>query len=144
MTTSAKLDGVAQTLVHDADADLVVLSVCAFATCSADEESVTMCQDELYLVSATLTAESGADFATALSALVLAEDGDVHSGSTNATSILPSWIGVKDDLLAVGSFLWLLRHTSDSKCSRHVDLPCHFDWGFVCCGVCSWTRMACE
>ena len=103
MTTSAKLDGVretAQTLVHDADADLVVLSVCAVATFSADEESVTMCQDELYLVSATLTAESGADFATALSAVVLADDGDVHSGSTNATSILPSWIGVNDDLLA--------------------------------------------
>ena len=61
MTTSAKLDGVreiAQTLVHDADADLVVLSVRAFETCSTDKESVTMYQDGSYSVIATMTAES--------------------------------------------------------------------------------------
>ena len=157
MTTSAKLDGVreiAQTLVHDADADLVVLSVSAFATCSADEESVTMCQDDLYLVSATLTAESGADFATALSAVVLADDGDVPSGSMNATSRLPSWIGVRDDLLAVGSSYgcsaaprianvldtWTCPATSTGN-SRAVECAAGYEWpasGGVMCFNNGW------
>ena len=75
----------------------------------------------------------------------VADGGYGLCGLTNATSTLPSWIGVKDDLSVVGFFLWLpSRHTSDSKCSRHVDMPCHFDWGFVRCRVCSWIRMACE
>ena len=110
----------AQTLMHDADADLVVLSVRAFETCSTDKESVTMFRDGSYSVIATMTAESSTDFATALSAVVLADDSDVHSGSTNATSILPSWIGVKDGLLAVGSFLWLLRHTSGTMPAKMI------------------------
>ena len=140
MTTSTKLDGVrevAQTLVHDADADLVVLSVRAFETCSTDKESVTMYRDESYSVIATMTAESSTDSATALSAVVVADGGNGLCGLTNATSTLPSWIGVKDDLSVVGFVLWLPRHTSDSRCSRHVNMPCHFDWGFVRCGECS-------
>ena len=86
------------------DADLVELLVCAFATCSADEDSVTMYQDGPHSASATLIAESSTDFATKLSAVVLADGGDAPSGWTNATSTLPSWIGVMDDLLAVGPF----------------------------------------
>ena len=111
MTTSGKLDGVreiAQKLVHDADADLVVLSVRAFETCSTDKESVTMYWDGSYSVIATMTAESSTDFATALSAVVVADGGDGLCGLTNATSTLPSWIGVRDDLSVVGLFIWLL------------------------------------
>ena len=64
---------------------------------------MTLYQDGLYSVSATVIAESSIEFATALSAIVLADGGNVPSGSMNATSRLPSWIGVRDDLLAVGS-----------------------------------------
>ena len=47
---------------------LVALSIRALETCSTDKESVT--------VSATMTAESSTDFATALSAVVVADGGD--------------------------------------------------------------------
>ena len=126
------------------DDEMVALSIRAFETCTTDKESVTMYRDGSYSVIATMTAESSTEFATALSAVVVAGGGDGLCGLTNATSTLLSWVGVKDDLSVVGFFLWLPRHTSDSKCSRHVDMPCHFDRGFVRCGVCSWIPMDCE
>ena len=86
---------------------LVALSIRAFETCSTDKESVTMYWDGSYSVTATMTAESSTDFATALSAVVVADGGDGFCGLTNATSTLPSWIGVNDDLSVVGFFLWL-------------------------------------
>ena len=84
---------------------LVALSIRAFGTCSTDKGSVTMYRDGSYSVSATMTAESSTDFAAALSAVVVADGDDGLCGLTNATSTLPLWIGVKDDLSVVGFFL---------------------------------------
>ena len=78
---------------------LVALSI------RADKESVTMYQGGSYSVIATMTAETSTDFATALSAVVVADGGNGLCGLTNATSTLPLWIGDKDDLSVLGFFL---------------------------------------
>ena len=78
------------------------LLACAFATCSGDESSLTLDQDGLYTVSATLIAESSRAFAVALETVVAAYGGEVPSGLTSATSTLPTNVGVMDELLTAG------------------------------------------
>ena len=89
---------------ESSDFDLVELLACAFATCSGDESSLTLDQDGLYTVSATLIAESSTVFAVALETVVAADGGEVPSGLTSATSTLPTYVGVMDELLTVGPF----------------------------------------